>query len=256
MRWSPQIAPDRPHPPSGALPHACQTHRAKKSAPSVGDPQPPPLWAAPHRPLRGRRPTASVVGGGLTKWTLLGNPPRGQKDGLPCKHFADEHPRHGRRAHGRGQRAHDGQARERRDCERPFKRCRAHGFRSVERLQGPEAQGCKIPAGQCRVCFHCHGAHWKRRADADGRVRHHASDRPCWSGGLSQERTRASARCVVSTFLLLLLTSPGRSCSLCPSLCRRRTTRTTMWTRTARPTMTRTTSPSSTHAARAPTTST
>ena len=182
---SPQIVRDS-HPPSGALPHACQTHRAKKSAPSVGDPQPPPLWAAPHRPRCGRRPTASV-GGGLTKWTLLGNPPRGQKDGLPCKHFADEHPRHGRRAHGRDQRAHDGQARERRDCERPFKRCRAHGFRSVERLQGPEAQGCKIPAGQCRVCIHCHGAHWKRRADADGRVRHHASDRPCWSGGLSQE---------------------------------------------------------------------
>ena len=47
----------------------------------------------------------------MTKWTLLGNPPRGQKDGLPCKHFADEHPRHGRRAHGCGQRAHGRQAR-------------------------------------------------------------------------------------------------------------------------------------------------
>ena len=50
----------------------------KNPPPSVGDPQPPPLWAAPHRPRCGRRPTASV-GGGLTKWTLLGNPPRGQK---------------------------------------------------------------------------------------------------------------------------------------------------------------------------------
>ena len=48
----------------------------------------------------------------------------------------------------------------------------------------------------------------------------------------------------------------SRSCLQCPSLCRRRTTRTTMWTRTATPTMTRTTSPSSTRAARAPTTST
>ena len=53
LRWRTQIAPDRPHPPSGALPHACRTHRAKKSAPSVGDPQPPPLW---------RRPTAPDVG--------------------------------------------------------------------------------------------------------------------------------------------------------------------------------------------------
>ena len=164
----------------------------------IAQKKPPPSWATPHRPLRGRRPTAPdvgdappppSVGGGLTKWTLLGNPPRGQKDGLPCKHFADEHPRHGRRAHGHGQRAHDGQARDRRDCKGPSERCRAHGFRSVERLQGPEAQGCKIPAGQCRVCFHCHGAHWKRRADADGRVRHHASDWPCWSGGLSQHRS-------------------------------------------------------------------
>ena len=158
----------------------------KKIRPLSGRPPTAPFVAAPHRPRCGRRPTASV-GGGLTKWTLLGNPPRGQKDGLPCKHFADEHPRHGRRAHGCGQRAHGGQARDQRDRKGPSERCRAHGFRSVERLQGPEAQGCKIPAGQCRVCIHCCGAHWKRRADADGRVRHHASDRPCWSGGLSQE---------------------------------------------------------------------
>ena len=38
----------------------------------------PLLWAAPHRPRCGGRPTASV-GGGWTKWTLLGNPPRRQK---------------------------------------------------------------------------------------------------------------------------------------------------------------------------------
>ena len=53
LRWRTQIAPDRPHPPSGALPHACQTHRAKNPA---------PLWATPNRPLCGRRPTAPDVG--------------------------------------------------------------------------------------------------------------------------------------------------------------------------------------------------
>ena len=150
---------------------------ATPNRPLCGGAPPPPMWATPHRLRRGR----------IDEMDTSRKPSTRPEDGLPCKHFADEHPRHGRRAHGRGQRAHDGQARERRDCERPFKRCRAHGFRSVERLQGPEAQGCKIPAGQCRVCIHCCGAHWKRRADADGRVRHHASDRPCWSGGLSQE---------------------------------------------------------------------
>ena len=44
--------------PSRALPHACQTHRAKKirplsgrppTAPFVGGAPPPPMWATPHR---------------------------------------------------------------------------------------------------------------------------------------------------------------------------------------------------------------
>ena len=147
------------------------------TAPFVGAAPPPPMWATPHRLRRGR----------IDEMDTSRKPSTRPEDGLPCKHFADEHPRHGRRAHGCGQRAHGGQARDQRDRKGPSERCRAHGFRSVERLQGPEAQGCKIPAGQCRVCIHCHGAHWKRRADADGRVRHHASDRPCRSGSLSQE---------------------------------------------------------------------
>ena len=52
------------HPPIEALPHACRTHRAKKSAPSlsrrhpttpfVGAAPPPPMWATPHRLRRGR----------------------------------------------------------------------------------------------------------------------------------------------------------------------------------------------------------
>ena len=69
LRWSPQIAPDRPHTPSEALPHACQTHRAKKSAPIVGDSQPPPLWAAPHRPHRSADIERLTVSKYVHNWT-------------------------------------------------------------------------------------------------------------------------------------------------------------------------------------------
>jgi hypothetical protein len=192
----------------------------------------------------------------LTKWTLLGNPPRGQKDGLPCKHFADEHPRHGRTPS-----AWTRPTSTRRTSTRPTRLQRT--FRPLPspriplrrapprpgspRLQNPgRTMPGLLPLPWCPL----ETASRRRWARPPSRQRLALLERR------PLPRTRASARCVVSTSLLHLLTSPGRSCLQCPSLCRRRTTRTTMWTRTATPTMTRTTSPSSTRAARAPTTST
>ena len=68
--WRKKIRPLRGRPPT---------------APFVGGAPSPPSWATPHRLRRGR----------IDEMDTSREPSTRPEDGLPCKHFADEHPRQG-----------------------------------------------------------------------------------------------------------------------------------------------------------------